>query len=353
MGKMKLMDNSTTLQNIAGESPADSFQFMQMHGLPLAQVLGFNPFNKEEVVVGENGVQLLGAQPLTVVQTEGKADGFWVCINGPQLVFGKAQSEDKRKVLLTGDTESWLPLWTKDSTASEDEREKFLQAGSWAPEIAAFLGEQLQNPSKGFLNYLSTTVRKKSLNPEQLEQDQFAARDGMKLFIDAHLPAPEKSWEEQVAAAIEALFPPEMASRLAPRVNRTYTAILLDDNNRKPICRLYKLDSGEISLGLLSGTQEIKREKLENLDGLKPFVVALKTQYGLVAQGADTPPATTEAPASTTVAPTTEAPTTEAPTTEAAVETPAVETEKTPETPAPEVSEAPKTPESQGAEIPE
>ncbi len=57
------------------------------------------------------------------------------------------------------------------------------------------------------------------------------------------------------------------ASRISHRDTQSYFGILLDDNNRKPICRLY-LDGNKKHIGLLDDAKKETRHELHTLDDI-------------------------------------------------------------------------------------
>jgi hypothetical protein len=64
--------------------------------------------------------------------------------------------------------------------------------------------------------------------------------------------------------------------RIFMRDAQSYCAILLDDNNRKPICRLRFNNSGKLYLGLLNEKKEEERVALESVDDIYNFSDQLK-----------------------------------------------------------------------------
>ncbi|MFW6067214.1 MAG: type I restriction endonuclease [Myxococcota bacterium] len=65
------------------------------------------------------------------------------------------------------------------------------------------------------------------------------------------------------------------SDRIAHRDAKSYFAILLDDNNRKPICRLYFNTSNKY-IGLLDADKNVVREPLERLEDIYRFEVQLR-----------------------------------------------------------------------------
>ena len=64
--------------------------------------------------------------------------------------------------------------------------------------------------------------------------------------------------------------------RIVMRDSQSYCAILLDDNNRKPVCRLRFNNLQKLSLGLFNDKKEEERVALEHLDDLYKYTEQLK-----------------------------------------------------------------------------
>lgn len=64
--------------------------------------------------------------------------------------------------------------------------------------------------------------------------------------------------------------------RIVMRDAQSYCAILLDDNNRKPICRLRFNNTQRLSLGVFNDQKEEERFELEGVDDIYNYVEQLK-----------------------------------------------------------------------------
>jgi len=64
--------------------------------------------------------------------------------------------------------------------------------------------------------------------------------------------------------------------RIVMRDSQSYCAILLDDNNRKPVCRLRFNNTEKLALGLSNGKKEEERVALDDLDDLYNHAEQLK-----------------------------------------------------------------------------
>jgi len=73
--------------------------------------------------------------------------------------------------------------------------------------------------------------------------------------------------------------------RVFMRDSQSYCAVLMDDNNRKPICRLHFNNSAKLALGLFNGKDE-ERVPLADVDGIYNYADRLKAiaaTYPLIA----------------------------------------------------------------------
>jgi predicted type IV restriction endonuclease len=77
--------------------------------------------------------------------------------------------------------------------------------------------------------------------------------------------------------------------RIVMRDNQSYCAILLDDNNRRPVCRLRFNNSQKLAIGIFDSNKEEQRFPLQQIDDLYNFAEQLKStvaMYGAQTEGA-------------------------------------------------------------------
>ena len=67
------------------------------------------------------------------------------------------------------------------------------------------------------------------------------------------------------------------SKRIVMRDAQSYCAILLDDNNRKPICRLRFNNTQKLRLGVFNEKKEEDQVSLESVDDIFNFTEQLKT----------------------------------------------------------------------------
>ena len=75
--------------------------------------------------------------------------------------------------------------------------------------------------------------------------------------------------------------------RIVMRDNQSYCAILLDDNNRKPVCRLRFNNTQRLAVGIFSADKTEERFPLEEIDDLYTFAEQLKATVTLHLPAAD------------------------------------------------------------------
>lgn len=171
-------------------------------------------------------------------------------------------------------------------------------------EIQRILAEQWQSPSDDFVRFFAAQVNPGRMTQSVREQFAQATRRAFRQFVtekinerlksalgeDAQIPvtveqqpdradatetppvelpsAPVTTPEElEVYYTIKALLHPIVSSkRIIMRDVQSYCGILLDDNNRKPLCRLY-FNSARKSIGLFDNDQRREtRVPLESID---------------------------------------------------------------------------------------
>ena len=60
------------------------------------------------------------------------------------------------------------------------------------------------------------------------------------------------------------------------RDRKSYCGILLDDNNRKPLCRFYFNNPSNLTLGVFSETKDETRHSIQDLDGVLDYADAIR-----------------------------------------------------------------------------
>lgn len=75
--------------------------------------------------------------------------------------------------------------------------------------------------------------------------------------------------------------------RIVMRDNLSYCAILLDDNNRKPVCRLRFNNTGKLAVGIFKADKTEERFALEQIDDLYSHAERLKATVALHLPTAD------------------------------------------------------------------
>ncbi len=186
-------------------------------------------------------------------------------------------------------------------------------------EIQRVLAEQWQNPSEEFVRFFSTQVHPGRMTQAIREQFTQATQRAFRQFINEQIndrlksalgveaqrapaePTPTpivlsetkgvpeptiattpEEWEAYYT--IKAiLYPVVGAKRVVLRDVQSYCSILLDDNNRRPICRLY-FNSPRKALGLFDNEQRAEtRVPIEGLEDLHQYADRLRAtaeRYG-------------------------------------------------------------------------
>jgi predicted type IV restriction endonuclease len=197
-------------------------------------------------------------------------------------------------------------------------------------EIKRIMGEQLNEPSDDFIKFFVTQMQVGRMNAAQREQFVQGIRRGMKSFISDQVNQRLKtalgsdsrivSDDLQPSAApaaevIEATTPIAVVTtaeeleayyvikallhdaveprRIVMRDVQSYCSVLLDDNNRRPICRLY-FNGPTKAIGLFDNEQrKEQRLPLPNLDELYTLGDRLRSTVRFYASPKADKPATT------------------------------------------------------------
>jgi hypothetical protein len=181
-------------------------------------------------------------------------------------------------------------------------------------EIRAILSAELKNPSEEFVKYFASKVYTKKVTANvifqfsdlvkksvhQLISDMIT--DRLKSAIDKEVEVIEVETAEiavvskdnvveTTAEEMEAFFiiksilrPLVDANRIVYRDAQSYFTIILDDNNRKPLCRLYMNGNKKFIATIDAAKKEVKTE-IKNLDEIynysEQLIATLNTYLGL------------------------------------------------------------------------
>ena len=134
--------------------------------------------------------------------------------------------------------------------------------------ISTYINDLISERLKSALK-TEADVEKKENQGESLEQTEFSSVEDNKIITT----------EEEIESymIVKSILRPVVdISRVVYRDAQTYFAILLDDNNRKPICRMY---FNSLSKKYISTFDENKKEtkhEISSLDDIYSFAKELK-----------------------------------------------------------------------------
>ena len=172
--------------------------------------------------------------------------------------------------------------------------------------IKKILEEELANPSEEFVRFFASQIFDGRLTKSVIEQFTKIVQEARKQFVNEKINERLKSalsaneqpkedggaedWEEPVADdngivtteeeieaynVVKAILREVVdVKRVAMRDTKSYCGVLLDDNNRKPICRLH-FNYSQKYLGLFSGKKE-ERIQVESVDDIFKYSDKLK-----------------------------------------------------------------------------
>lgn len=185
-------------------------------------------------------------------------------------------------------------------------------------EIKRIMAEQLQNPAEDFVKFFSSQVYPGRMSNAVKEQFTQATKRALRLYISEQINERLKTAlagdsggsvvevttpisppiattngtndvpnivttpdEQEAFIIVKALLRDALAlNRMSLRDQQSYCGILLDDNNRKPICRLYFTDRQKY-IGLFDNEQRKEtKTPLTDLDDIYMLGDRLKTTVG-------------------------------------------------------------------------
>lgn len=152
------------------------------------------------------------------------------------------------------------------------------------------LDQFTQLTRRSFQQYLTDQITERLKSALSKEDEQVQVPEGQNVALPIHTPAEEHSkngivtTEEELEAfrIIRAILRQMVdVSRVVHRDAQSYFAVLLDDNNRKPICRLY-FGAKRKAIGLFNNEkrEEVKVE-LNSVDDVYQHVGALLETVGV------------------------------------------------------------------------
>lgn len=109
-------------------------------------------------------------------------------------------------------------------------------------ELKSILTEEFVNPSPNFVKYLGKKVYNGTFTPKVLEQFTDFVKSILRNNIDAE--------------------------RITYRDAVSYFAIFVDDNNRKPICRLYFNSETNKKIAIIDDNKKEIKHKINSLDDI-------------------------------------------------------------------------------------
>ena len=181
----------------------------------------------------------------------------------------------------------------------------------YTKEIKRILAEQLSSPSEEFVRFFASKVYSGKLTQSVREQFTEITRRALAQFIsdrvsdrlktalsdETELASKELIEEIEVAnrngdeiitteEEMEAYFIIKSivrevidVRRVIMRDAKSYCAIILDDNNRKPICR-FRFGSNKMQIGLIDSQKKEELQAIEVLDDIYKFADEIKATIG-------------------------------------------------------------------------
>ncbi|MGB3151135.1 MAG: type I restriction endonuclease [Maribacter sp.] len=167
----------------------------------------------------------------------------------------------------------------------------------YTKEIKKLIAEQLQQPSPGFVKLFAKRIHTGILTKRVMEEftdlvgkaftqtisDKVNDRLNAALTKESEQQQEEKQEPEEVSKIqtteeelegfriIVAILRRKLpVKRIVHRDTQSYFGVLLDDNNRKPLCRLH-LNAGTKYLGVIDRNKEETRHPIDSIDNIYQF----------------------------------------------------------------------------------
>jgi len=171
--------------------------------------------------------------------------------------------------------------------------------------IKRILAEEWVNPSDEFIRIFSSRLYSGRITQSVLEQFGGLTKRALHLFVSDQInkrlktvldpssdvrvkeeetePASEESLIETTDEEIEGFYiiksilrEAVSPDRVFMRDTQSYCGVLLDDNNRKPICRMY-FNSSKKYLGLFDENKQVTRHAIASLDDIYSFADEIRS----------------------------------------------------------------------------
>lgn len=242
--------------------------------------------------------------------TNGRVWNFYMDLDEPNKMDSKPflvlDLLDIDKVVLPELQKLSKPSFDIESIASSAEELKYVSS------IKRFIAEEFKTPSDDMVRLLAGKVYDGAFRQNVLEKFNPLVSKAMKQFLndqvndrlstalgagdakqvaDDQAPAEEAESEptrddgivttdEEVAAyrIIKAIVCSDVdPSRVTMRDAKNYCAIFLDDNNRRPIARLY-FNTQQKYIGIFNADKDCIREPIEDLNGIYAYAESIRAQ---------------------------------------------------------------------------
>jgi len=312
--------------------------------LPLIQVLGFDPFNLDEVTPefisdvgtkkGEKVDFALNIGGKVAILVEAKPVGSTLGSAQISQLYRYFSVTDAKVALLTNGRELWffsdfeaqnrmdqnpffkfdlqqydvsqvaeLSRFQKDTFNLDDIREAATNI-KYANASAAFLRKQLAGPDDEFTKLVGREIYKGSLTKAALDTLRPAIQNSLEMIVKERIQerlgvafpvsqseqaakaAPLQEEEDEIvttADEVQAFMIVRAIAvrsigleRVTMRDARTYCSIFVDDNNRKPVCRLYFNAKTTRSIGVFDVDKNETKHTIESLNDIYKHSAAIE-----------------------------------------------------------------------------
>lgn len=158
-------------------------------------------------------------------------------------------------------------------------------------EIKQHLSDELENPQPDFVKFFASKVYNGKITQRVLDDFEFYVKSAIDVYLDEMMfYDDEDEYDEEVEDyselenhALHAVMGILNAHydeciELFIRENKSYSALLLDDNNRKTICRLY-FNNSKLYIGLFDENKKETKEQIDNINDIYLFQESICNTY--------------------------------------------------------------------------
>lgn len=269
-----------TVQKMGGDTLKDPQRRQHYLCLNLVKALGYDIFDPRQVTVQDQAT--IVAQDnffnLAFVKDNNTKPEAWLkdpievvvmFSNTKIVVYGQGRQKPVFELDLSTPVTSLsaniLACLGRGQVAAKEELLTDGEVKQLELNVYHYLASERDEPSKAFVNFLTQMILRRAVTKEELPSFQAAVKRGLDKCVSIWRTETPPTFEELVLVEVRKLAKEVIdGARLTLRRNKTYTSILLDDNNRRPVLRLFATPEGTMELALGKAYKKDQRVVLKD-----------------------------------------------------------------------------------------